>query len=502
MKRSILLLGLILLGITSIWSKIKPLSPTLYVKGVVIRTYEDVIEGDSATLLYATRWKGDGEYKALLQVNDGLKMLPLDDWYKYFRPVLKNKQDFWNLEQLRMAEYYDKKGYMDELRREQKLEAVRYLEELEKSKLFYDDAALEDYLQCALIDILPENILMDRKEESAIVVRILNTAAPDIMMLGNNSLLISTGLLALLDTEDELYALLAREVSHYLLDHALITVKKNIARANRAAFWGSVMDGVAEVAERTLYERNEYYEPGIFFAANDLIQALINIDIVRRMGLDYSKKQEVEADEVALRWMEYSERNTSALASALHKMNDYYQREKDTEALSKYGVYGTLPERVAGMPMTETLPKDRDFLKRMRSVVSFEAMMQDYNKEYRNSRRMAMKNIDNQLACADDYMLVARSIMKQSNTPESNEECLLYLDKADLVAEVEDINVTKMRILLMLRDDKYTEAVDLLKRYQRLLDILYQQPHSETDNEWIACEYSWAEKLLERLYII
>ena len=88
------------------------------------------------------------------------------------------------------------------------------------------------------------------------------------------------------------------------------------------------------------------------------------------------------------------------------------------------------------MEISSPLPKDRIFLKRMRSIVSFEATMQDYNKLYKNSYRMAMKNIDNLLAAADDYLLVARSLMKQSNTPESNEECWLYLEKADMIAEV------------------------------------------------------------------
>ena len=58
-----------------------------------------------------------------------------------------------------------------------------------------------------------------------------------ILMLSNNCMLVSSGLLTLLDTEDELFGMLARETAHYVLDHAVITVNKNINRANRAAFW-------------------------------------------------------------------------------------------------------------------------------------------------------------------------------------------------------------------------------------------------------------------------
>jgi hypothetical protein len=144
---------------------------------------------------------------------------------------------------------------------------------------------------------------------------------------------------------------------------------------------------------------------------------------------------------------------------------------------------------------------DRDFLVKMRSVVSFEATMQDYHKKYRNARLLAMKNINNNLACADDFLMVARGTMKQTNTSESNAECLLYLDKADMVSEVEDVNITKMRILLMLRENMTINAVDMIKKYQSQLDVLFQQPHTEEDAEWIAAEHLWAEQLLERLYL-
>lgn len=506
MKRLVLFLGLTILGFCSLWAfKSKPITPYLNIKGTVICDYGEINSGTPAMLLCVVKHKmkeqGDEPYMVALLIDHDWKLIPLDDWQKYFRPDSVGEENFWKLEQLDMAKYYDKKGMQEKLRREQKLEADQYISELEKTNLFYDDAAIEDYLQCALLDIFPQEQLI-RREEGVPIVRILKSSAPDMMMLANHTLLVSTGMLAILDSEDELYALLSREVAHYINDHALITVAKNIARAKRAVFWGAVLDGVAAATELYLYDRYDYYEPGIVFATNDLIQTLVNQNIINRMGLDYSKEQELEADNVANRYMSCIGRHADALVSALHKLNDYYHREKDMEALDKYGAYGTLPERVSDMKISSPLPQDRIFLKRMRNVVSFEATMQDYNKLYNNSRRMAMKNINNQLAAADDYLLVARSLMKQSNTPESNEECWLYLEKADLVAEVKDVNVTKMKILLKLRTNEQIEAVALLKHYQSLLDILYQQPHTGEDAEWIVAERMWAEKLLERLYLI
>ena len=148
------------------------------------------------------------------------------------------------------------------------------------------------------------------------------------------------------------------------------------------------------------------------------------------------------------------------------------------------------------------LDEDRNYLKKISGVVSYEAAMQDYNKNYKESRRLAMKNIDNGMACSDDYLMVARSIMKLSNTPEANKECESYLNKADEISKVTNLNICKMKILLLLRENKQMDAVGLLHQYQGLLDAMFQQPHTEKDAQWIVSEHTWAEKLLDRTYIM
>lgn len=429
---------------------------------------------------------------------DGVQLgLPVDNIdVVRFQP--EDKNSFWQSKQLSngLISYYEKKGYQEELRREQSQEANEYLRELEQSQLFYEDAAIEDYLQCLLLSIAPEQMAVAR--EVLPQVRVLKSSSPDMFMLSNNTLLVSTGMLATLDSEDELYAMLSREVAHYVLDHAIITVNKNVARARRAEFWGAVLDGLAAATEEILYERYDYYVPGLVFAANDVVQALVNESIINRMGLDYSARQEGEADKVAMQFMELMGKDSRALVSALAKIYAYYapmEREKLPQ-------YASLSDRLERMGEVKPLEEDRIYLKKTSGVVSYEAAQQDYNKDYKESRRIATKNIENGMACSDDYLMVARSIMKLSNTPESNEECLTYLEKADETSKTENLNICKMKILLLLRQNKQMDAMDLLHRYQDLLNAMFQQPHSEEDARWISAEYSWADKLLERICII
>lgn len=506
MKRSIFLLAFILIGCGFLFAQSKQLSPVLNIKGIFKKEYQGLKKGTPFVLQRVVKLKkapeqGVSRTQAVL-IADGIQFgLPMNmiDMVQ-FQPDDKNS--FWQSKQLSndLISYYEKKGYQEAMRKEQAQEANDYLKELEQSKLFYEDAAVEDYLQCLLLSIAPEQMAVNRGGMPQ--VRILKSPSPDMLMLANNCLLISTGMLTTLDTEEELYAVLSREVAHYVLDHAIITVNKNIVRARRAEFWGAVMDGVVAATEEYLNERYDYYVPGLIFATNDIVQALVNDNIMNRMGLDYSDKQEEEADQTAGKFMSVMGKNQEALASALTKINAYYERERDVEALSRYGIYGSLAKRLEKMGKAPVMEEDRNYLKKISGVVSFESAMQDYNKNYKESRRLAMKNIDNGMACSDDYLMVARSNMKLSNSSEANKECLFYLDKADEVSKVTNLNICKMRILLLLRENKQMDAVGLLHQYQSLLNAMFQQPHTEEDAQWIAAEHTWAEKLLDRTYIM
>lgn len=506
MKRFFLFLAFILVGCGGLFAQSKQLSPVVNIKGVLKKEYQGVPKGTPFVLQRVVKLKnapeqGVSRTQAVLIANGVQFGLPMDQ-FDVLELQPDDKNSFWQSRQLSndLISYYEKKGYQEDMRGEQAEEANDYLKELEQSKLFYEDAAVEDYLQCLLLSIAPEQMAVNR--DGMPQIRVLKSPSPDMLMLANNCLLVSTGMLTTLDTEEELYAVLSREVAHYVLDHAIITVNKNIARAKRAEFWGAVVDGVVAATEDYLYERYDYYVPGALFAANDVVQALVNENIMNRMGLDYSEKQEAEADKVAVQFLDFMGKNKEALTAALTKINAYYERERDAQALSKYGIYGSLSKRLEKMGKVSMAQEDRNYLKKTSGVVSFEAAMQDYNKSYKESRRLAMKNIDNSMACSDDYLMVARSIMKLSNTPEANKQCMDYLNKADETAKVTNLNICKMKILLLLRENKQMDAVDLLHQYQSLLDAMFQQPHTEEDAQWMAAEHTWAGKLLERIYIM
>lgn len=106
------------------------------------------------------------------------------------------------------------------------------------------------------------------------------------------------------------------------------------------------------------------------------------------------------------------------------------------------------------------------------------------------------------MACSDDYLMVARSIMKLSNSKESNAECLEYLNKADETSKITNVNICKMKILLLLRENKQADAVHLLHEYQDMLNAMYQQPYTQEDAQWLPVSTLGQRNCWNRTYIM
>lgn len=120
-------------------------------------------------------------------------------------------------------------------------------------------------------------------------------------MLPNGAMLVSTGLLCTIDSEEELEAIIANEMVHFILDHQVDNVSRAETRAKRAAFWADVLGTVAMAADDTnwMYGYDERVGAIELAASIGTIAALINVRTVNRLGMDYSSKQELQADRIA-----------------------------------------------------------------------------------------------------------------------------------------------------------------------------------------------------------
>ncbi len=100
-------------------------------------------------------------------------------------------------------------------------------EQLRYSGAIYEDAALQSYLQGVTDRLFPEFIGTMR-------IRVLKSPVPNAFVIPNGSVYIDAGLLAFLDNEAQLAAILAHEGSHFVHRHSLKsarTAKQNLAVA-------------------------------------------------------------------------------------------------------------------------------------------------------------------------------------------------------------------------------------------------------------------------------
>ena len=512
MKRHLLLSALILLivGMSPLQaqrSSVRNLTSNFAIEGVLREPFEVFPAGTPITLQRFITHKGNGETqrKGVISINGKQYAIPVSDMKQTIELKPVDANTFWIARQLEngLVSYYQKHGLQQSLRKEMEEDANTYLDELKKNRLLYEDAALEDYLHCLMLDMMPRQFISER--HAIPYVRLIKSPAPDILMLGNGCMLISTGMLTLLDNEEELYALMSREVAHYVMDHAVVTINKNVARANRAAFWGGVLEVLTVATEEYLAEKNDNYVPGLIYTTGDVINSLVNDNIMERMGLTYLPEQEKEADLLAIEYLKFSKHAPMHLTSALKKMQSYFLRVQDSRVFYRNQVHNNLHERVKQLqeryPVSEQ-PEDRIYLKQTASVVSFSAGLLEYNSDYAEASILAQKNINSLLASADDYVIQAQCLMKQSNSKETWQACHELLDKADALNGGHSINATHQRILLLLRQERLQEATEQLQSYIGHLEKQLSLPQTDDQLEWLKSESYWAQQLLGRLEVL
>lgn len=412
-----------------------------------------------------------------------------------------DNQSFWECEALQNDVYqtFLNKGYQYDVRQDLNEEASDYLKDLSNSHLLYEDPYTEDYVNALFASVIYQNF--NDKRLGTLNVYILKSLTPDSYMLPNGSLIISTGLLSTLDSAEELTAIMSSEVAHYVLDHALINVNKEVAREKRAAFWGSVASGVLSATEDYLTVKNEYYVPGTATLAVALVSSAIFNKASQRMGMTYSRAQEKSADQCAMEYLTLKNIDPSALPSALSKIKKYYEDHRDFYTLSKYGSYAELDQRI------ERLGKVNEFVshpynKAMSGVNTFNAILLLNNKRYADAAILVNKNIEQKVATDDDYILLAKSNMGMYNTEEKNNESLSLIQKAKSIAEVPNLNTSKQEILVLLRLNKQAKAAAALQEYIDHLAKFQDQTRSSDDATWASSESNWANKLLQRINIL
>lgn len=382
-----------------------------------------------------------------------------------------------------------------ELRHEMELDALQFIQVIRDNGLTLDDPMLKNYIYELTNKILPTSLLHNSPYNVNIVIQ--QSPEMNAYCYPNGTIVVNTGLLANLHSEDELVAVLSHEIAHFVLDHSVKNVTAAIARQKRAEFWAAFATGLAAVADGVLTVRNEYHIPGAITAGVAVASAAIASSVVERLGMKYNHDQELEADNLAKEILIKLGYNKYALATALKRIANKQESEGYSYALSLDSKnHPSLVRRINEQGTPDSLI-EKNYEQMVSFAVTNAAKFEFENRRFKQCMAMVEQNIVNGMGTVDDYMLYARCLLAFENTPESNAQILELIEKAKAVDSFyHNINIDKTEILVYLRLKQYDKAQTLLSAYQERIAAMSEELKHIIFFEQ---EYNWATNMILKI---
>lgn len=476
---------------------------TFNLKGITNKKIESIPSGSNFELTFLDKNEVGALYANMI-VNGKNEIIDLKKLDKVSLNIT-NIKEFWQTQALQSGTYENilKAGMQYKLRNELDEEIIEYVNSLRKNNLIFYDSYLESYLYSIAFKIYPEKLSDGRPGIVSIII--LKDVVPNAFMASNGTLFISTGLLSTINSESELIAILAHEISHFVLDHNIVNINKAIQRQKRAEFWATLASAVAAVAETAVAVNNQYYSPGALTMSTAILSYSIAESINERLGLKFSREQESDADRYAVELMKYIKTNPLALSSALAKIKTYCINTGNYLALSGEGTHPALDSRIIniGSPIKF---EDKNYDVYISLVNTSNAILEFNKHHFSDCFKLASRNVNAKAGTEDDYLLMALVNINTYDTEEKNLESLEYIAKAKALKVCPSINLSKIEAIINLRLKKKNEALISLSKYKETLEketvkldkILNNYEWSATNN-FLSIEMEWTLKMINKV---
>lgn len=394
------------------------------------------------------------------------------------------------------------KGFQLDIRYEQELDAIKYVQMIKNNGLQLEDPYLESYVYSVVAKIAPQYLLDGRPSNVNIIIQ--QNPSLNASCFPNGTIVINSGLLAALHTEDELAAILSHEIAHFVLDHAMQNINAEIKRQERAAFWAGVATIATAVAEGVVAANSDYYIPGAATYAVAALSTSLASDVCKQLGMEYNHKQEREADALAIEVLGLLGYNTDALATALNRLKEYSIAERDNSIYLNSYSHPDLMTRIQDCGVPQEV-HDLKYEQLVSFAITNAAKMKYDNMRFRQCLPLVQQNINNCVATADDYILKANCLLALENTEQTNLEILKTINLAKEL-EPTNINIYKSEIIATLRLEQYEQTVTLLSEYiAMLVEVGNELPSIHSDSMWqglrmfISNESQWAKNMLVKV---
>ena len=463
----------------------------------------EITKGSLVKLISITYEKYD-KYKANILMNYKTERIKLEDLKKISFNV-NNSKDFW-INQALINGYYENiiaYGLQHEKRRELEGETLRVISELEKSDYIIEDAFLESYLYSLVYKINPPDFKSPSTRINKIII--YKDLSPNAVIYPNGTMLINTGLLSTINSEEELISIMAHEISHYILDHAVININKTEKRKESSDFWASFTTVLAAAIDVHMHSNNAKHPVGLLTASTAILAFNIASTVNERMGLKFSREQEMQADKCAVELMKFRNLDHTALASALNKIKNYAISTGDYISLSGEGSHPAIDDRIKEIGNPSTFNDDL-YDKRMSVVHSFNAIQEFRRQHLSSCITLIDRNIEAKVATEVDYILKAKVLLYMYDNNQKNNEVLTLLNKAISLNVYPDIEMFKQKAIVLLRLKKMGEATNSLtnyleglKKHRSGLDRIKDTQYWLVLNNYLDKEFEWTTKMINKV---
>lgn len=364
--------------------------------------------------------------------------------------IPKNIESFWQFKMLESKVYdnllsegyhYDRRYAMEEKMKE-------FLSSSEQNGLFYIDSYLEARLYGILRMVYP--VRHTDKRPGLLSLIILSDITPDAWVGPDGTMVITTGMITSVNSEEELMALMAQEVAHFALDHHLTNYNNQLSLGHEPSLGG----------------------------------------VIR-----YNLLQEQEADRCAVSVLEVYGESKSALASMLRKVLAYGELMGNYYLGSMYGFFPDGASRAFNNYDTLTY-FSTDYERLIAPVISFNALLAYNKSQYLLCRRLLERNIASEEASADDMVLLSKAMMRLSGSEEEYNNALSIVRSVTDGMEEAPAEAFKQEALLLLSLKRRSEAESALTNYEEAL-AREEQKYNSMPGDWsqmisyLASEREW-----------
>lgn len=394
------------------------------------------------------------------------------------------------------------KGMQYDLRSQLEEDNLEYLKKLEANNMIFKDEYFEDYMY-SILSKLHFGILSDGRPGN-LTVKIMNDTEPNAFCLSNGTILITTGMLSTIESEDELVGILAHEVAHFVLDHQILNYNASIDRKKRAEFWSGLAIAAAATADIFMATKNENHPIGVLTYSATIAATIISSEVLEKLGIKYSQSQENDADWAAGNVAEILKYDKDGITTALKRVRFHLISTGNYLALNGGKSHPKLDDRIGRdfKPVDNSKYSKIDYLKKVSLINTYNAQNELWNSSHiKKAQELVDKNIKSGVAIEMDYLIKAIIIRRLFNNKEKIEESLTLIQKAKSLNVNSPIVIDKEEAITLLRLKRNLEAKKSLEAYLSNLIALQKSidndgnSSNDSDQNLIG-EIDWTKKMI------